>query len=137
MTFPLAPIPASAEQESEPLVDVEAPDVPHTIEEEVRSIGSQLAQLVKNEHTEAVWELVGDSQPRLSLAILYALRWGRLSLLQSLTDKAEVVSAYCFDNWFKKSPRNPDCMTGAQLLRSEERRSQQRRDGQCRCDRLR
>lgn len=116
MTFPLAPIPASAEQESEPHVDVEAPDVPHTIEEEVSSIGSQLAQLVKNEHTEAVWELVGDSQPRLSLAILHALRWGRLSLLQSLTDKAEVVSAYCFDNWFKKSPRNPDCMTGAQLL---------------------
>lgn len=124
VVFPVAPaleLPTGAETmdyNDEPVVEnseeaaVRLPD----IEEEVSSVGSHLAQLVKAENLQAVLAAVGENQQRLSLAILYALRWGRTSMLQELVPYARELSPYCFDNWFKKSPKNTNSLSCEQLL---------------------
>lgn len=119
ITFPMAPGVASAPQpESETQVEECAPleDEHIPMETVLKDIGSRLAQLVKDEHEWAVRSLIGSSRKRMALAVGYALRWGKKALLQTLVSEARDLPAYCFDNWFKKSPHNANLISDEQLL---------------------
>lgn len=78
--------------------------------------GPQLAQLVNAEKEELVLDAAARSENHRALAILFACRRGKVSLLDLLLQDAQELPGYCFENWFRKSARGPRYVSKSDLL---------------------
>lgn len=68
-----------------------------------RTLGPKLGKRVAQCSLEEIENDIGDDPMKRELAIIYARRWEKLDILRALLDEADILSPYCFNNWFKRS----------------------------------
>lgn len=85
-------------------------------EQDIRSAGAKLGKLISRVSIEEIRKIAGSDATRRELGIIYARRWGKAEVLQALLNDSEVLSPYCFNNWFKGSQNKEHNMTLEELM---------------------
>ncbi len=85
-------------------------------EQAIRSAGAKLGKLISRASIEEIRKIVGSDAAWRELGIIYARRWGKAEVLQSLLNDSDVLSPYCFNNWFKGSQNKEHNMTMEELM---------------------
>jgi hypothetical protein len=85
-------------------------------EQAIRSAGAKLGKLISRVSIEEIRKIAGSDATWRELGIIYARRWGKAEILQALLNDSEVLSPYCFNNWFKGSQNKEHNMTLEELM---------------------
>lgn len=85
-------------------------------EQTIRTAGAVLGKQISRLSLEELNEIIGDNPAQNELAIVYARRWEMPDILEHLLEKAEILSPYCLENWFKRSQNAQQHMTLKDLM---------------------
>lgn len=90
--------------------------LPEPDEQMLKTCGPQLGKMVAKLSLNEIQEAIGSNPQKRELAIIYARRWEKTDMLQALLNEAELLSPYCFNNWFKRSQNAERSMVLEDLL---------------------